>query len=940
MSHGRTLLVLLSLVILITAMKIDIKEEKPYRLPGDIIPEKYRLAVVTHMNDDEGFRFTGKVWIKIMPIKPDVPVIKLHSKKLKIRFNEIKLLACDENSPKRTKLKVIKSELIPEHDFLVIHPEVTLEKGRVYELYIPFESELNSDLVGYYKSSYLDKKTKEKCWLSITQFEPTYARQAFPCFDEPQMKATFEISLAHDKKFTALSNMPIKWSEPFDGKSHWVWDHFQESVPMSTYLVAYSINDFHYKESYVKMVDDVVFKIWARPDAIDQVDYAKYVGPKVLKFYEDYFDIKFPLPKVDMIAIPDFGAGAMENFGLITYRETALLFQPNISSASSQHRVASVIAHELAHQWFGNLVTMKWWTDLWLNEGFATYIASIGVDHLHPEWNSFEEESRDNIQTVFVFDALKSSHPVSVPIGHPGEISQIFDAISYKKGSTILRMMHKFLGDEAFRNGVRHYLKKHKYNSAEQDDLWDSLTYEAHKIKALPEEFSVKKIMDSWTLQTGFPVITVDRDYEKGVAKVTQIRYLLDAKREKEFLETCWWVPLSYTTKKEMDFNATEARHWLKCEDEHKPVHKVIKEMPPPEYWVIFNVQLSGLYKVKYDKKNWDLLIDHLTSEKFTDIHTLNRAQLIDDALDLAWSGDQEYSIALRIVEYLKQEREYIPWKTALENLAAVNRMLKRTPQYGFFKMYMRKVLTPMYKLMGGIMSDKKASDRLDAVKHKILITSWACRFDVLDCREESIMLFKKWMLEKEPDFKNPIPLDMRSVVYCNAIRMGSEKEWNFLWDRYLKSNVGTEKIMILSSLACSREVWILSRYLEWSCQEEAGVRKQDMPTVFSSIAHTEVGYHLAKGYFYENFDKIYEYLGADTTRLDRFVRPLAKEMTTEKELVELTSFVKAHAQQLDKATQGVKQAIETVEINTQWQHKNYKSISRVLKEFTEIHKE
>lgn len=368
-----------------------------------------------------------------------------------------------------------------------------------------------------------------------------------------------------------------------------------------------------------------------------QVNYAKYIGPKVLKFYEDYFDIKFPLPKVDMIAIPDFSAGAMENWGLITYRETALLYSPNVSSSSSQHRVASVVAHELAHQWFGNLVTMKWWTDLWLNEGFATYVASLGVDYLHPEWNSFDEESVSNTLSIFQFDALKSSHPVSVPIGDPAEISQIFDKISYDKGSSILRMMHLFLGEETFRKGVSNYLKRHKYGNAQQDDLWNSLTEEAHKNDALPKNITVKQIMNAWTVKTGYPVIMVDRDYKKGSAEISQKRYLSDTVRSREDFETCWWVPLSYTTASELDFNDTHPEDWLACDDNDVAVPKTLKGLPDSDEWVIFNIQLSGLYKVMYDQKNWDLLIAQLSGPDYAKISAGNRAQLIDDALTLAW---------------------------------------------------------------------------------------------------------------------------------------------------------------------------------------------------------------------------------------------------------------------------------------------------------------
>lgn len=428
---------------------------------------------------------------------------------------------------------------------------------------------------------------------------------------------------------------------------------------MSTYLVAFSINDFEFKESVVKMTNDVTFKIWARRDALDQVciifyffflffisvltvfalkvDYAKYIGPKVLKFYEEYFDIKFPLPKMDMIAIPDFSAGAMENWGLVTYRETALLFSPNVSSSSSQHRVASVIAHELAHQWFGNLVTMKWWTDLWLNEGFATYVASLGVDFLHPEWNSFQEESVENTLGIFKFDALKNSHPVSVPIGDPSEISQIFDKISYEKGSSILRMMHRFLGEKTFRAGLTNYLRKHTYGNAEQDNLWESLTEEAYKNDALPKPLTVKQVMDTWTLKTGFPLVTVNRDYKTGTADITQIRFLSDTVRARNELDVCWWVPLSYTTASELDFNNTHPKDWLACDENEASVPKTIKDLPNASDWVIFNIDLSGLYKVKYDEKNWNLLIEQLAGPNYDKIASSNRAQLLDDALDLAW---------------------------------------------------------------------------------------------------------------------------------------------------------------------------------------------------------------------------------------------------------------------------------------------------------------
>lgn len=283
---------------------------------------------------------------------------------------------------------------------------------------------------------------------------------------------------------------------------------------------------------------------------------------------------------------------------------------------------------------------MRWWVDLWLNEGFATYVASLGVHHLHPEWNSFQEESLDNTVSVFEFDALKSSHPVSVQIGNPNQISSIFDRISYDKGSTIIRMMHLFLGHEVFFGGISNYLNKYRYKNAEQDNLWEALTEEAHRNEVLEKHQSVKEIMDTWTLQTGYPMINITRNYDNNSAVVTQYRFLADPSQPKKLSDTdkpCWWVPLSYTTEEELDFNTTEPKTWLECDKANKPIIKELIDLPERDEWVIFNIQLAGLYKIRYDEHNWNLLIKQLTGPEYEKISTLNRASLINDALDLAW---------------------------------------------------------------------------------------------------------------------------------------------------------------------------------------------------------------------------------------------------------------------------------------------------------------
>lgn len=283
---------------------------------------------------------------------------------------------------------------------------------------------------------------------------------------------------------------------------------------------------------------------------------------------------------------------------------------------------------------------MKWWDDLWLNEGFATYVASLGVHYIHPEWNSFDEETLDNTVSVFDLDSLRSSHPVSVPITNPNIISQIFDNISYNKGSTIIRMMHLFLGHEVFFGGIHNYLNKYRYNNAEQDNLWEALTEEAHRNEVLQKHMSVKEIMDTWTLQTGYPIVYIKRDYNNNSAIITQERFFRDPSSPKRLMDNanpCWWIPLSYTTEEEIDFETTVPKQWVECNKSNKPVSKEIFDLPEKDDWVIFNIQLAGLYKVRYDEHNWNLLIRQLTGAEYEKISTLNRAALINDALDLAW---------------------------------------------------------------------------------------------------------------------------------------------------------------------------------------------------------------------------------------------------------------------------------------------------------------
>ncbi|XP_021951171.1 aminopeptidase N [Folsomia candida] len=461
------------------------------RLPTHLKPLYYKVDLIPYVEEAKNFTIDGKVWIDIDCLQA-TDKVTVHIKNITVTETSVRIYEIHEAQ---------------------LSPSVT--------------SLIADSLGGFYKSSYKDVGSNATRYLGTTFFEPIDARRAFPCFDEPQLKAKFEISLARRVNMSSISNMKkLNRTEPVQGMEGWLWDHYDISVPMSTYLVAFVVSDFENRVANGSL-SRPEFRVWARKEAIKQAEYARDIGPRILAFYEAYFDIEFPLQKLDMIALPDFNQEAMENWGLITYRESAMLYDPRVTSDRAKINVATVIAHELAHSWYGNLVTMKWWSDLWLNEGFGRYVEYIGVNHVHPDWKISQKFVADLVQSVFLLDVLDSSHPIYIPVGHPDEISEIFDEISYSKGASIIRMMNHFLTEDTLRTGLTSYLKKWKYNNTVQDDLWESLTEAAHRQASLDPAITAKEIMDTWTLQKGFPVVHVERNYDTNepTATFTQVHF-------------------------------------------------------------------------------------------------------------------------------------------------------------------------------------------------------------------------------------------------------------------------------------------------------------------------------------------------------------------------------------------------------------------------------
>ncbi|XP_029346688.1 aminopeptidase N [Acyrthosiphon pisum] len=888
---------------------VNSEETIDFKLPTNFKPVSYELNVVTHLEDK--FMFEGVVCIRMTCVGATDTIV-LHSASLNIDTKSVVVANCGENV-----IQVSSVSFDPDKELMHVKSTVNFKPCDEYVLTIPFTGNLTDDLVGYYRSSYVDKESNQTRWLAITYFEPLTARRAFPCFDEPEYKATFKIRLSHKKGLTSISNMKCMNQINCPSNSDYVVDEFEESPPMSTYLVVYMVSDFVYTEANSEN-DQVKYRVICKKDLAYQTEFAINLGPKVLKYYEDYFDEKFPLHKQDMATIPDFLSGSMENWGLATFLEICLLIDLDVANTEDVHTVALRITHELCHQWFGNIVTMKWWTSLWLYEGFAEYAGLHAVDFLFPESKYFQVQNVKNFLLILDIDSLQSAHPLSVAIGKPDEIGSIaLDSVPIAKGPIFFHMMNTFLGENTFKQGIKNYIDKYKFANADQDDLWSLLTEEAHRQGTLDKNITVKQIMDSWTLQTGYPVLKVVRDYSAGTVTLSQERYL-SIKSNSTDNKTCWWIPITMTTSG--DINQTNATFWLNCEnnDLTTPLANDIE-------WVIYNMQMTVLFRVSYDTRNWMGIICTLNDPtKYETIPTLNRVQLIVDSLGFSKVGDMDYGITFQLLKYLRNEKQYTPWFAALTEWRKIDYLLMRTPKHAVFQKNMRDMLSCVYSKFRNVEQEVNGYEN---IYFKTTVINRACEYQTKDCIQLVLDLFRKWMKSVDPDNNNILPKDIMHIdIYSNAIRYGGEEEWNFLWGRFQCSNNTSEKNDIIYALGCASKKSLLLRYLNWSLDESI-IPREYASGVIISVKLTEVGFLVAKEFLYCKIADIYEYDQRKGDSLVEYVNNIASQMKTIEELKELQSFITKSSSYFKEPDSVIKQITETIEKNIEWTSKFYDKI-------------
>ncbi|XP_035709803.1 glutamyl aminopeptidase isoform X2 [Folsomia candida] len=843
-----------------------IPEEKcEIRLSPKVHPSHYEIYLFPSF---EYGNFTGNVSISLT-LLDTMDHIRLHVKYLDV--SETKLTF----TTNQTTFSVTTYEY-PLLDYWVIKPNsegVTFPRGE-YELSMSFGGSLTRDITGLYRSSYSDPRDNKTKYVVSSKFQPTAARRAFPCFDEPSIKSTFSVTLVKPYNFTAISNMPIATEQSDTPSAGLTTVRFAKSVPMVTYLVAFTVGDLAFIERRSKR--GVPVRIYTTPFQIKSGEYASSITADILDFFEDYFGIPYPLPKLDVVGIPDFVSGAMEHWGMVSFRESNLLYQPGVGSAANKQRVATVIGHELAHMWFGNLMTLKWWSDLWLNEGFASYMEYKGVAVVHPEWEIEAQFVAEDLIPILSVDGQISSHPIVQDVKHPNQITELFDRISYSKGASVIRMLENFMGLSRFRKGVSNFLQKYSYANAETMDLWSYLQKEVDRSN--PANISL--VMDTWTGQMGYPVLILNKSEDGRAWMVSQQRFLdnRDAVQQGTHSESPfhyrWEIPIELEWT--INSKSTEKMIWMR-HDEGSVTLPLDASLP----WVKLNRGQFGYFRVLYPPPSYQTLKETLLAN----FDPRERCGAVDDAFSLSYAYYLEYKFTLDFSQYLKMENHYIPWSCAREHFFTLGRLIKSidSDTSSLFQKYILALVSNMYHKLDW--SDTESDNHLDRLL-KPLIFSLACENGHRPCLERAKELFSRWIADpKSPSTQ--VPSGLRDVVYKWGMYQSDLADWDRLLNIYGNEPDPQESIRQLRALANVQDASILKNFLELS-KNETLVRRQDYFHVIKYYSGNPIANPIVWDFYRNQYDYLVNRFSLNDRTFGRAITAISYSYATQDKLKEV----------------------------------------------------
>ncbi|KEZ46188.1 putative Aminopeptidase [Scedosporium apiospermum] len=851
-------------------------------LPDNLKPSHYALSL--RDLEFQNWTYQGTVDITVEITKPTKEVV-LNA--LEIKLSSAKVT---DDAGQEVSSTNFSYDERAQRATIVFDQELPTTSKAV--LSIGFEGIMNNEMAGFYRSKYKPAAPaaasvpRDDDWhyMFSTQFESCDARRAFPCFDEPNLKATFDFEIEIPEDQVALSNMPVK--DIKKTKDGWQAVSFETSPIMSTYLLAWAFGDFEYVEAYTDRQYNgktIPVRVYTTRGLKEQGNWALQHAPKIIDYFSEIFDIDYPLPKSDLLAVHEFTHGAMENWGLVTYRTTQVLFDEKKSDARFRNSVAYVVAHELAHQWFGNLVTMDWWDELWLNEGFATWVGWHAVDHLHPDWKVWAQFVNEGMESAFKLDSIRASHAIHVPVRDALDVNQIFDNISYLKGCAAIRMLANHLGVETFLKGVSNYLKKHAYGNAKTSALWQALSEASGQ--------DVNALMDPWISKIGHPVLSV-KEPSPGEITVRQSRFLATGDVKPEEDETIWWVPLLLEGKA-----GAQGVQPLALTTKEETIGGIDDD------FYKLNSGATGFYRVSYPPERLEKLSKQLDRLSIED-----KIAIIGSTADLAFSGYGSTPSLLSFVQGFAKETNYMVWSQVLDSIARVKGV------FGDDEAIRAGLEKFTVKLVSGAVDEigwefAEGEPYLTSMLRKRLIATAGFNGHP-GVTLEALKRFNAWCDDRDSDVIHP---SLRLAVYNVAIKNNPAKAVEVLKNEWFNTKSIDGKTICLSALGAVKDESIIRDNLlpflfnaSPPAPVENSVPSADMHVLGIGLA----GNHIARGiqwkYLQDNWAACVAKLGNPIV-LDRFVQVSLPGFTNAGVIEEIDAFF------ADKDTKAFDRTLQTV---------------------------
>ncbi len=866
------------------------------RLPGVVRPIHYNIRLKP---DLKAFTFKGWVDVHLETLKDTDRLVlnaaELDVKQIKLQDSSVKSFKVDE-----------------EAETLTIDLQSKLAKGSTAWLLVTYAGTLNDQMRGFYRSKYpAPDGSGEERYCATTQFEATDARRCFPCWDEPAWKSTFSISVIAPKDRTVHSNMPeVADDKEKDEALEKAADgevgsgdklvRFDKSPIMSTYLVAVVVGEFEGVESEANSAGNKV-KVRALTPVgkTKQGEFALNCSVKALEYYTKFFDVAYPLPKYECIALADFQCGAMENWGLVTYRESCVLVDPKNTSSASKQWIAVVVNHEMAHQWFGNLVTMEWWTHLWLNEGFASFMENQCTASLFPEFDMWTQFVADTLIAALELDALDSSHPIEVEVGHPSEVDEIFDNISYNKGASVIRMLHDFIGNDAFRKGMKAYLEKYSYKNAETEDLWAALGKASGK--------PVGEVMTTWTSQMGFPVIEVlDAQNIGDKTKVTLKQRKFRADGQPDTSKSQWVVPL----KVSVSGGEGDSVEFLMDSQEMS-----IEVNNPTGSYVKINHDFIGYYRVQYPSAYLDKFVPHLVSKELSE---LNRLSILDDVMASVLAGSTSTEVALNLIKNCTAEDSYVVWRCIN---GFIGKLTSLVADQDYFQDLNNFTLSVMTEIANKVGWKPKDGEHHTQSLLRMMVLSRVGQLGHKPTVDEARARFQKHvgMVQEE------IPADLRAPIYRIVAANGDEAVFNKMVALHNSVELHEEKDRLSRAMGSFKDQEVLKKVLLFAVGDS--VRAQDTPFVIGSVAANPLGRDLAWEYVRNNYQMFVDRYKTGML-MNRLIKFTTEGFTTRERADEIEAFFKVNKNLAERV---LSQSLEHVRLNAAWLERDGDKIKAFL---------